>query len=126
MQPFTKAKARWVAVGIAFGGILGGVSCFLQYLRNAHHYREIETFFRGSVAGQEVLGISYFDYHGIGFMESNQWKILLQDANGQRVVIYQNRPVFQEGIPHQPHIEIKNTAILIDDGNNKLKLEVHQ
>lgn len=126
MQPSKKTKALCIALGAVLGGLIGAAFCVLQSLKSEHHYREIETFFRGNVAGKQVLGISYFDYHGVGFMESNQWKILLQDSNGQSIVIYQNRPIFQEGIPHQPHIEIKDTAILIDDGENKLKLEVHQ
>jgi hypothetical protein len=126
MQPSKKTKALCIALGAVLGGLIGAAFCILQSLKSEHHYREIETFFRGNVAGKEVLGISYFDYHGVGFMESNQWKILLQDSNGQSIVIYQNRPIFQEGIPHQPHIEIKDTAILIDDGENRLKLEVHQ
>jgi hypothetical protein len=126
MQPSKKTKALYIALGSVLGGLIGAAFCIAQSLKSAHHYREIETFFRGNVAGKEVLGISYLDYHGVGFMESNQWKILLQDSNGQSIVIYQNRPMFQEGIPHQPHIEIKDTAILIDDGENELKVEVHQ
>jgi hypothetical protein len=125
MQPSNRTKALCVALGTVFGGLIGAAFCILLSLKSEHHYREIETFFRGNVAGKTVLGVSYFDYHGVGFMESNQWKILLQDSNGQSIVIYQNRPMFQEGIPHQPDVEIKDTAILIDDGENKLKLEVH-
>ena len=126
MQPSKKTKALCIALGAVLGGLIGAAFCILQSLKRAHHYREIETFFRGNVAGKEVLGISCLDYHGVGFMESNQWKVLLQGSNGQSIVIYQNRPTFQESIPHQPHIEIKDKAILIDDGENKLKLEVHQ
>ena len=126
MHQSTRAKVLCAAAGVVIGGSLGGGFCFLQSLQNEHHYRDSETFFQGSVAGKEVLGISYLDYHGSGIMESNRWKILLQDSSGRSITIYQNQPAFQEAIPHQPHIAITDTAILIDDGENKLKVEVRQ
>ena len=126
MKPSTKTKALCIVGGMLVGGLLVGGFCFLQSLKIEHHYRELETFFRGSVAGKEVLGISYFDYHGIGFMESNQWRIQLQDSNGQSIVVYQNRPTFQEAIPYQPEIKIEGEKILIDDGENNLTIAVNK
>ena len=106
--------------GIIMGGVLVGV------LKAKHHYREIEIFFRGRVAGKDVVGISYFDFHGLRFFESNQWKIELRDPYRESLIIYQSRPVFQESIPHQPKIEIKDRQILIGDGENNLTIEVNK
>lgn len=121
-----RAKAVIVLASAIFGGLLVGAFWFFHSLKTEYHYHEVETFFRGTVRGKEVLGISYFDYHGIGIMEGNQWKILLRDASGQDVTVYQNRPVFQERIPYQPKIEIKGTDIFIDDGENKFSVGVNQ
>ena len=126
MKVSTKTKALCIVAGTLFGGLLVGVFWFLHALKTEHHYRELETFFRSSVAGKEVLGISYFEYHGIGIMESNQWKIQLQNSNGQSIMVYQNRPIFQEAIPHQPKIEIKNEKIMIDDGENNLTITINE
>lgn len=124
MTPSTKMKVLFTLVGMLTGAVLAGGYGALRLFNAKHHYREINTFFRGKVAGKEVLGISYFDYHGIGFMERNQWKILLKDRDARSIMIYQNRPIFQESIPHQPEIEIKDGKILINDGENHLTIEV--
>jgi hypothetical protein len=82
-----KQKFLIALAGAVFGGLLVGAFGYLQRLKTEHHYREIETFFRGTVAGKEVLGISYFEYDGIGFMEWNQWKVLMAPrADGTRKV----------------------------------------
>ncbi len=120
-----RAKAKTTVICLLVGMVLGGLMvAAYDELTMRHHCREWETFFRGEVAGRQVLGISYFDYHGWGFMEYNKWKVVLRDPDGQDVVIYQNRPVFQEPLPHGPHIEIQGSEISIDDGINKLKVSV--
>ena len=107
-------------IAALIGGILVG-ACWVVYLVNTqHHYREVDTFFNGSIAGKKVAGVSYFDYHGMGFLELNKWRVELVGAQGDRVVIYQKQAVFQESVPHQPKIEIKGDQILIDDGESKL------
>ena len=120
-SPSKKFYALWTLVGVLIGGLAVGVNDRLKYI---HHYQELETFFRGTVAGREVLGISYFEYDGIGFMQWNQWKVVLRDQSDSRVTIYQNHPIVQEPIPHQPNIKIEGSDVSIDDGENKLKVHV--
>lgn len=94
MQPSRKTKLSCIAAGALLGGLLVGGLGFVQQLKTEHHYRELNTFFRGTVAGNEVLGISYLDYHGPGIMEGNQWKVQLRGPNARNILVYQNRPAF--------------------------------
>ena len=122
MPSSTRTKLLFILAGVILGGLLVGAYGYVRMLATRHHYSELETFFRGNVWGKEVLGIAYLDYHGLGFMERTQWKIELRDHQGQSIVIYQNRSVFQESTPHTPKIEIKDEQIWIDDGENKLMI----
>lgn len=125
MKTSLKTKALCVLLGAVLGGSLVGGYDYLLRLGVEHHYQELETFFRGRVGERDVLGISYFDYHGIGFLQGNDWKVVLQDENGRRIMIHQNQSSFQESIPHQPKIEIQGDDILIDDGEVKLRVTVN-
>jgi hypothetical protein len=121
-----------IAIGkkrIWFGALLSGAVMIgllygLHLIRSKHHYRELETFFRGSVGETPVLGISFLDYDGWGFLETNQWKVVIEDEAGRRTTIYQKRPVFQESIPYQPKVTISDRKITINDGESKLDIEV--
>lgn len=120
-----RAKTKTTIICLLIGLVLGGLmAAAYDKLTMQHHYKELETFFRGEVAGKQVLGISYFDYHGLGFMEGNEWKVVLRDPYGADVIIYQNHPVFQESLPYQPEIKIQGLEISIDDGINKLKVSM--
>ncbi|MES2921249.1 MAG: hypothetical protein V4819_06875 [Verrucomicrobiota bacterium] len=102
------------------GGFIVGI-CWLVYsLNTRHHYREIGTFFRGTIADKKVIAVSYFEYYGMGFLELNKWRVDLIGAQGDRVTIYQKQASFQEPVPHQPKIEIGDNQILIDDGESRI------
>ena len=126
MQTTTRTKLRFTLLGSVIGGLIVGIVFFLYAIATKHHYREWETFYRGSVAGHEIVGVSYFEYHGIGFMEYAQWKVQMRRADGRVVTLYQGRPIFQEALPHQPEIEIKDQVIHIDDGEVKLAIAVER
>ena len=120
-----RAKTKTTVICLLIGMVLGGLMVAAYYeLTVRHRYRELETFFSGEVAGRRVLGISFFDHDGLGFMEYNKWKVVLRDSNDQDVIIYQNRPVFQESLPYLPEIKIQGLEISIDDGINRLKVSV--
>jgi hypothetical protein len=124
MLTSTKAKLLFTLAGMIMGGLLVGAHFRLRLLGAQHHYREIATFFRGKVLDKEVVGIAYLDYHGLGIMERTQWKIELRDGHGQSLIIYQNRSLFTESVPHTPEIEINDAQIRIDDGENALTITV--
>ncbi len=115
----TKATKVLLLAGVFLAGF---ACCF--WLKAAPHYEELETFFQGELAGRQVRGVSYFDYHGLGFFQYNRWKVVMEAADGSAVTLYQNQPVFQEPKPYQPEIEIKGSEIWIDDGKNKLRINV--
>ena len=116
-----KAQVIFLLAGVLLGGLVGTAQYWFTL---KHHYQELETFFRGETAGRQVVGISFFDYYGLGFFQYNQWKVVLRDPDGGDVIIYQNRPVFQEPKPYRPEIEIRGSEISIDDGINNLKVAV--
>ena len=118
--------SKWLVLGILLGGLLVGAPCCRQFILSRHHYEEVDTFFRGSVKGKQVLGITYREYDGIGFMEGERWKVLLDNDGGDPMTIYQRRSCFQESVPHQPQVEIAGDFIQIDDGESKLRIQVQQ
>jgi hypothetical protein len=126
MQTTTKTKLRFTLLGMVIGSFLVSVIFGLYAIATRHHYRELETFYRGNVAGHAVVGVSYFDYHGFGFMESNQWKVQMRRADGQLVTLYQSQHLFQEALPHQPKIEVQDKVVHIDDGMVKLAITVER
>jgi hypothetical protein len=126
MQTTTKTKLRFTLLGIVIGTFLVGVVFGLYAIATKHHYKELETFYRGNVAGHEVVGISYFDHHGFAFMEYAQWRVQMKRTDGQLVTLYQSSPMFQEALPHQPKIEIKDKVVHIDDGMVKLAITVEK
>lgn len=126
MQAITKTRLRFTLLGTVIGNVIVGVVFVLYVIATKHHYRELETFYRGNVAGHEVVGISYMDYHGVGFMESNQWKVQVKRTDGQVVTLYQSKPVFQEALPHQPKIEVQDKVLHLDDGKVKLAITVEK
>lgn len=111
--------------GALLGSLLSGIPLGALLLKSEHHYGELEVFFKGKLGNREVRGVSYFDYHGIGFMESNQWKVeILRPGNPDPTTIYHGRPVFQEALPRQPTVSIASNAIRIDDGEQVLTIQV--
>ncbi|RBP45802.1 hypothetical protein DES53_102184 [Roseimicrobium gellanilyticum] len=126
MQTTTRTRLLFTLLGTVIGGLAVGTVFVFYALATKHHYQELETFYRGNVAGHEVVGISYFDYHGVGFMESNKWKVQMRRADDQLVTLYQSRPLFQEALPHQPKIEVLDNVIHIDDGIVKLAITVEK
>lgn len=56
MDPSSKPSR---ALGAILGGLVVGAFCFLHILKVEHPYDEIETLFRGTVAGREVHAISH-------------------------------------------------------------------
>lgn len=74
--------------------------------------------------GQQVVGVSFVEYDGLGLVELTQWKVELVNRGGQHVTLYRKSAVFQEKIPHQPKIEISDHQIHIDDGEDKMTITI--
>ncbi len=116
---------RWV-ISFVIGALVAAVPLGLYCLTKGHHYSEHETFFRGTLDGQQVVGVSFVEYDGRGLMELTQWKVELINRSGQRVTLYRKSAVFQERIPHQPAVEISGHRIFIDDGEDKIALTIQE
>jgi hypothetical protein len=114
---------RWVISFIA-GALVAVIPVGLYCLTRGHHYSEHGTFFRGTLDGQEVVGVSFVEYDGLGLIEPIQWKVELVNRGGQQVTLYRKSAVFQEKIPHQPKIEISTGQIQIDDGEDKMTITI--
>ena len=114
---------RWVACLLA-GALASVIPLGLYCLTQGHHYSEHETFFRGTLDDQQVVGVSFVEYDGRGLMELTQWKVELINRFGQHVTLYRKSSVFQEKIPYQPKIEISDHQIQIDDGEDKLTITI--
>ena len=114
---------KWVISFIA-GALVASVPLGLYLLTKGHHYSEHGTFFKGTLGEQQVVGISFVEYDGMGFMELTQWKVHLVGRYGQRVTLYQKSSVFQEKTPHQPRVEISGPQIHIDDGEDKITITI--
>lgn len=111
--------------GTMLGSLLVGVPLGLHLLKTAHHYFEHEIFFKGQLGHNEVRGVSYFDYHGIGFMESNQWKVEIRRPNDpDATTVYTSKPIFQESLPHRPEISIVGDLVRINDGEQTLIIQI--
>lgn len=109
---------------LVVGTLLGGLVIWgYTWGKWSPHYHEDDIFFRGMVGDREVLGIYYHEFQGLGFMDSGRWKVVLRGVDQQDVLLYQNRPVFQEPIPHQPEVKILDgNRVSIDDGEVKLSV----
>lgn len=116
---------RWVISFIA-GALVAVIPVGLYCLTRGHHYSEHGTFFRGMLDGQQVVGVSFVEYNGLGLMELTQWKVELVNRGGQHVTLYRKSSVFQEKIPHHPKIEISDHQIHIDDGEDKISLTIQE
>lgn len=114
---------RWV-ISFVVGALVAAIPLGVYCLTQGHHYSEHGTFFKGTLDGQQVVGIAFVEYDGMGFLELTQWKVQMVDRYGQRVTLYQKSSVFQEKIPHQPKIEIGADQIQIDDGEDKMTITV--
>lgn len=114
---------RWVFSFIA-GALVAVIPVGLYCLTRGHHYSEYGTFFRGMLDDQQVVGVSFVEYDGLGLMKPIQWKVELINRSGQRVTLYRKSAVFQERIPHQPAVEISGHQIFIDDGEDKLTITI--
>lgn len=124
LPPRKHNRVAYVMVGIVFGGLAIGLPCLIYIFSSQHQYRELDTFFKGQMGEYEVQGISYLDYHGIGFLEGNQWKVQLIKKNSAPVIIYQNRSSFQESIPHQPNATLEGNQLHLDDGEVALTVTI--
>lgn len=125
MKPHTAIGIICFLSGIGLGGLLVGIPLGLRLLSTQHHYFEHETFFKGQLGNREVRGITYFEYQGIGFLESGRWKVeLLRPGNPDPTTIYTSASAFQEALPRQPTISITDSEIRIEDGEQILKVRV--
>ncbi len=116
---------RWI-VSFLSGAFASAILLGWYVLRSSHNYSELGTFYQGTVAGQQVLGVAFVEYDGLGFLELTQWKVELVRSPGQHVTLYRKSSVFQEKIPHQPKIEINGRQIHIDDGEDQIEVTVQE
>jgi len=114
---------RWILCFLA-GALVSAIPLGLYLLTKGHHYSEYGTFFKGTLGTQQVVGISFVEYDGLGFMELTQWKVELVNRSGQRVTLYRKSSVFQEKTPHQPTVKISGREIHIDDGEDKVAITI--
>ncbi|MBN8421682.1 MAG: hypothetical protein J0L73_22390 [Verrucomicrobia bacterium] len=113
-------RVVWFVAGLLASAIPLG----LYWLKQGHHYKEEGTFYRGTMGDQQVVGIAFVEFDGLGFMELTQWKVQLVSRSGEHMTVYQKSSVFQEEVPHQPKIEISGRQIYIDDGELPLSVTV--
>ena len=116
---------RWILCFLA-GALVSAVPLGLYLLTKGHHYSEHGTFFKGTLGTQQVVGISFVEYDGLGFMEPIQWKVELVNRFGQRFMLYRKSSVFQEKIPHEPKVEISGPQVLIDDGEHHIAVTIQE
>ena len=113
-------------ISLVVGALVAAVPLGLYCLTKGHHYSEHGTFFSGTLGDQQVVGVSFVEYDGLGVMELTQWKVELINRSGQRVTLYRKSAVFQEKIPHQPAVEISGHQIFIDDGEDKIATTIQE
>jgi hypothetical protein len=117
-----RTQLALMILGMVLGGMLVGVLAWGNWFP---HYWEDETFFRGKIGDKEVVGISYHEFHGLGFMDTGRWKVVLGNPGDAILTLYDRERLFQESIPHQPKVEIRDgNRVLIDDGEDKLSVTV--
>ena len=116
-------RSRWIVCFLA-GALVSAVPLGIYSLTQSHHYSEYGAFFKGALDDQQVVGVSFVEYDGLGFMELTQWKVDLVSRSGQRVTLYRKSSVFQEKTPHQPTVKISGREIRIDDGEDKIAITI--
>lgn len=119
-----KGKCRRGVISLVLGALVAAVPLGLYCLTKGHHYSEHGTFFSGTLDGQQIVGVSFVEYDGMGLMKPIQWRVELVNRAGQHVTLYRKSSLFQEKIPHQPKIEISDHQIQIDDGEDKLTITI--
>jgi hypothetical protein len=112
----------WLLLGM----LVAGLPLLVELGRSRYHYSEIDTFFKGSLDDKQVVGISFIEYQGFGFITGTNWKVQLINPDRTRITVYEKSSVFQENVPHQPSIEIKDGQIHLDDGEEKLVISVQR
>ncbi|MDZ4402569.1 hypothetical protein [Prosthecobacter sp.] len=117
-----RSALSWLLLGM----LAAGLPLILVLGKTQHHYSEIRTFFEGTLGIQKVVGITFTESHGFSIMERSKWKVQLTNAVGSSITIYEKSSEFQENVPHQPEIEIKDGQIHIDDGEENFVITVQQ
>lgn len=121
-----KNRVFWILVGCVIGAIAAGIPLGIKILRNSYHYTEFETFYTGKIGNDTIQGISFFEYAGWRFMETNKWKIVLKEEDGNSVILYQRQSSFQESIPYRPKVERDKDGIIISDGIKTIRLAIEK
>lgn len=117
-------RITYVMLGILLGGLVVGLPCLLFMFVTQYHYHEENVFFNVKTADGVVQGVAFMDYHGLGFLEKVQWKVQLIRPDRAPVLMYQNRSGSHEGLPHQPMVTIEGDQLKIDDGLNRLTIDI--
>jgi len=116
---------RWIICFLA-RALVSAAPLGLYLLAKGHHYSEYGTFFKGTLDAQQVVGVRFVEFDGLGFMEPIQWKIEMVDRFGKQVSLYRKSSVFQEKIPHEPKVEISGRQVHIDDGEHQIAITVQE
>jgi hypothetical protein len=119
-------RFRSTLLWLLLGMLVAGLPLLVELGRSRYHYSEIDTFFKGSLDDKQVVGISFIEYKGFGFIAGTNWKAQLINPDRARITVYEKSSVFQENVPHQPSIEIKDGQIHLDDGEEKLVISVQR